>query len=276
MKPVRATGDHVSMAVLKRYASGGPPIGADLLWAVEAHLESCALCRERLGDVVTPTTASLLARVHANLGVELARSRQMPNRRWGRRIAEWAPPGLWSRVTMTVLVVGAALGLDLGHITTVPSFVLLIAPIAPLLGVAAVWSAGVDPAHELVVASPRAGLYLVLRRTLAVLIVVIPALTAAGLLVGASPARWLLPCLAFTTGTLVLGELIGVHRAAAALALLWSAAVIGPSVLNATTPFLLAQSSLPYWAGLIAAAAAALLLRRNAYTGLRSERWSVR
>ena len=122
---------------------------------------------------------------------------------------------------------------------------LLVAPVAPLLGVAAVWSAGLDPAHELVVASPRAGLYLVLRRTLAVLVVVIPALTVAGWLAGASPARWLLPCLAFTAGALALGELIGLRRAAAALALAWTAGVITPSVLTARTPVVLEPASLP-------------------------------
>jgi hypothetical protein len=268
--------EHIATAILERYAAGGQGIAADTLWAVEAHLEACGVCRVRLADAVSPLTTALLDRVHANLAVEVDRSRQMPNRRWGRRFAEWMPPGLWSRLSMTVLVLAAALVLDLAHITTVPSFVLLVAPIAPLLGVAAVWSAGVDPAHELVVASPRAGLYLVLRRTLAVLVVVIPALVVAGGLVGASPALWLLPCLAFTTGTLVLGELIGVHWAAAVLALLWSAAVIGPGVLTARPTSLLAHGSVPYWAGLVAAAALALLLRRNAYTGLRSQRWSVR
>jgi len=200
----------------------------------------------------------------------------MPNRRWVHRVAAWAPPGLWSRLTMTVLVLAAALGLDMADFRLGPSFVLLVAPIAPLLGVAAVWSASVDPAYELVVASPRAGLYLVLRRTLAVLVVVVPALAAAGWVVGASPVLWLLPCLAFTAGTLALGELIGVHWAAGVLALVWTAGVIGPSILTSRATFLLAPGSLPYWAALIATAAIPLLLRRNAYTGLRSQRWSVR
>jgi hypothetical protein len=268
--------DHVATALLERYAAGAPGIGADTLWAVEAHLESCGLCRERLGALTPPATRALLTRVQANLVRELARSPQMPNRRWVRRLAGWAPPGLWSRLTMTMLVLMAALGLDLAHVRLGPSLVLLVAPIAPLLGVAAIWSAGVDPAHELVVASPRAGLYLVMRRTLAVLVVVIPALAAAGWVVGASPVRWLLPCLAFTAGTLALGELIGVHRAAGVLALVWTAAVIGPTVLTSRPTFFLAPDSLPYWAGLIAVAAIPLLLRRNAYTGMRSQRWSVR
>ena len=40
--------EHVDSAVLERYATGGRGIAADTLWAVEAHLESCGLCRARL------------------------------------------------------------------------------------------------------------------------------------------------------------------------------------------------------------------------------------
>jgi hypothetical protein len=271
--------DHVARIMLERYATGGAGLGEDAVWAVEAHLEACAPCRERLAEAVahnSPETTSLLMLVQANVATELARNPQMPARRH-RRVARWAPPGLWPRLGMTVGVIAAALGLDLaGTSRVLPSLVLLVAPIAPLLGVAAVWSAGLDPTHELVVASPRAGLYMVLRRTLAVLALVIPALTVAGWVVGASPARWLLPCLAFTAGALALGEVIGLRSAAGALTLAWTVGVIAPSVRSTRTPLLLETASLPYWAGLIAVIAVALVLRRNAYTGLRSERWFVR
>jgi hypothetical protein len=280
----QATSGHISASELDRYATGGASIGADTLWAVEAHLEWCAPCRQRLGETVarrSPEAMSLVALVHTNLATAVARSPRMPARRlpWWlpRRVGRWAPPGLWPRLVMTLLVLAAALCLDLADGSgLLPPLVLLVAPVAPLLGVAAAWSVGVDPAHELVVASPRAGLYLVLRRSLAVLIVVIPALTVAGWLTGASPARWLLPCLAFTAGALALGELIGLRLAAAALALAWTAGVITPSVLAARTPMLLEPVGLPYWAGLIAVIAVTLMLRRNAYTGLRSNTWFVR
>jgi hypothetical protein len=176
-----------------------------------------------------------------------------------------------------MLVIAAAVGLDLVGGTHLPtSLVLLVAPVAPLLGVAAVWSSGLDPAHELVVASPRAGLAMVLRRTLAVLVVVIPALTVAGWVGGASPARWLLPCLAFTSGALALGELIGLRWAAGALSLAWTAGVIAPSVFADRTPLVLEPASLPVWAGLIVVVTIALVLRRDAYKGLRSDTWFVR
>jgi hypothetical protein len=272
--------EHVSTRRLEVYAVGAPGLHADVLWAIEAHLESCAVCRSRLAGAVArrrPDTVALVGRVWAGVHEGMARGAQMPARRRPRRVARWAPQGVWPRLAMTMLVIGAALGLDLlGSSRLLPSLVLLVAPMAPLLGVAAVWSVGVDPAHELVVASPRAGLYMVLRRTLAVLVVVIPALAVAGWLAGTSPARWLLPCLAFTAGALALGELIGLRWATGALALGWTAGVITPSVLAARTPLLLEPASLPYWAGLTVLIAVALLLRRDAYTGLRSDRWYVR
>jgi hypothetical protein len=278
-KPVAVAPDHVPRAVLARYAAGAPGFGTDALWTVEAHLESCPSCRGVLAEALerySPETASLLNLVGSRLATELPRTARMPARR-RRRVARWAPPGLWAWLVMALAVVGAALGLDVaGSSRVLPSLVLLVAPVAPLIGVASLWSTGLDPAHELVVASPRAGLYMVLRRTLAVLIVVVPALTVAGLAVGASPARWLLPCLAFTAGALVLGELIGLGWAAFSLGLAWTAGVIAPSLLAARTPLLLEPASLPYWSGFTVLIGLALLLRRDAYTGLRSAPWFVR
>ena len=66
-----------------------------------------------------------------------------------------------------------------------PSWVLLAAPVLPLLGVAASWSRALDPAHELVAATPAAGLPLLLWRTLVVLAVVVPAALVAGVVTGA-------------------------------------------------------------------------------------------
>ncbi len=97
------------------------------------------------------------------------------------------------------------------------SLVLLIAPVLPVLGVAASWGRALYPAYELTAATPRAGLPLVFRRTVAVLAVVLPCLFAAGELTGAALAQWLLPSLAFTTGTLALCELVCVTRAAITL-----------------------------------------------------------
>jgi anti-sigma factor RsiW len=267
---------HLPATLLDSYAAGESGIGADALWAVEAHLETCAACRERLGSAVarrSPETTVLLERTKAALEGELGAT--MPARRLPGWAKMWATPTLLTRLGMTVLVVLAALGLDLTDellAGTFPSVVLLLAPIAPLLGVAAIWSTGLDPAHELVVASPRAGLYLVLRRTLAVLVVVIPLLAVAGALAGTAPVAWLLPCLAFTAGALALGELVGLHRAASWLALVWTGLVVAPSLVAAELPVVLEPVSLPVWAGLTVVITIVLAVRRRAYTALRSGR----
>jgi hypothetical protein len=183
----------------------------------------------------------------------------------------WIAPTVLRYVAMTVLMVLVAVLFDLAARAggdRLPSLVLLLAPVAPLLGVASVWTRGTDAAHELVAATPRAGLYLVLRRTLAVLVVVVPALAAAGWIVGASPARWLVPCLAFTVSALALGEFVGVPRAAAGLALLWAAAVVAPSVVTARLPVVLEPASLPGWAGITVAVGVVLVIRRHAFARL--------
>lgn len=263
---------HVSTPLMRRYVGGDSAMADDALWAIETHLESCPSCRDCLRLVVAEggrDTQALLTRVHDSLSAAAVLGAQMPTRRAPRWASPWTPPGLWPRLAVTVAMVVTALVLDVAHAWALP-IVALVAPVAPMIGVAAVWSAGTDPAHELVVASPRAGLYMVLRRTLAVLVVVIPALTVAGWISGAAPALWLLPCLAFTAGALALGQVIGLHRAAGVLTLAWAAGVVVPSVLTAHSPLVLDPSSLPYWAGLAAACVAALALRRRAYTGMRS------
>jgi hypothetical protein len=272
---------HASSALLARYAGGDPDIPPAALWALDTHLESCPECRRRVGEVVRrqePATAALLERVRIGLDAEIAGGTAVPRRRRGRaagRIMRWVTPTAVPWLAMTVLVVLTAVGFDLAVRAAggqTPSLVLLLAPVSPLFGVAAAWARGRDPAHELVAATPRAGLYLVFRRTLAVLAVVIPVLAGAGLLVGASPARWLVPCLAFTVAALALGELIGLTRAAAGLALLWTATVVAPSLAMARVPGLLEPASVPGWAAVTAAVTVVLMMRRHGYARVRAGR----
>jgi hypothetical protein len=268
------SGDHVSTPVLERYAAGETGSPSDLWWAVEAHLESCVECRDRLAEAVSrhsPATAALLERVRVDLAGRLPRIATAPTRH--RRVPGWAAPAMLPRLAASVLVVLAALGLDLADSTgRFPSLVLLLAPVVPLLPVAAAWSRGLDPAYELVVASPRAGLEMVLRRTAAALLVMIPVLAVAGAMAGASPAGWLLPCLAFTAGALALGELVGLYRAATGLALGWAVVVVAPSLVSARLPVLLEPAVWPGWAAAVAVVVVVLVVRRRAYTGLSSAR----
>jgi hypothetical protein len=103
-----------------------------------------------------------------------------------------------------------------------------------------------------------------------VLLVVLPALLVAGVSTGCSLALSLLPCLAFTAATLVLGALIGVQRAAIALALTWCAAVLLPSVAARSLSPALQPGSTAVWAVTTVAFAALTPLAASPFRRLRS------
>ncbi|MFJ1610167.1 zf-HC2 domain-containing protein [Streptomyces sp. NPDC088253] len=265
--------EHASMRIIDGYARGDTDIAADEVWALEAHLEACGVCRDRLSAAVTaeaPAVAALVATVWSDLEPQLAATATMPRqRRWSAWLSRWMTPTMVPWLAMVVSVTLLALLLDLvdtgfGEV----SLVLLLAPILPVLGVAASWSRGLDPAYELTASAPRAGLYLVLRRTASVLAVVVPVLLVAGWVTGVTAAQWLLPCLAFTSTTLALGGVVGVTRAAVALAAVWAAAVVAPTLVTSRTTLALQTGSLPVWGLVLALGTAVVIARRGAYSVL--------
>ena len=76
---------HASPDLLRRYADGDPTLTADVVWAVEVHLESCADCRARLATEATRRDAA----GRPGLG------RHRPRHRTRRRCAAagGSPPG---------------------------------------------------------------------------------------------------------------------------------------------------------------------------------------
>ncbi|MEU7043427.1 zf-HC2 domain-containing protein [Streptomyces varsoviensis] len=259
------------------YARGDTGMATDEVWALETHLETCPVCRERLAVAATtraPAVTALVDAVWSDLEPRLAATATAPRRR--RRpawlsgwLAPAAVPWLATAVSVTVL----ALLLDLADIRLGGvSLVLLLAPVLPVLGVAASWSRGLDPAYELTTAAPRAGLHLVLRRTAAVLAVVVPALLVCGWVTGVMVAQGLLPCLAFTSATLALGGVIGMTRAALALVGAWAAAVVAPAVAVSHAPLALRPDGLPVWGLVLVLGAAVVAARRGAYTVLGARR----
>ena len=262
---------HLPEPALRAYASPRGGLAAGATWTVEAHLETCSDCRVALSavlDDVAPDTARLIGlvgeRLATGLDIEPATRRRRRFGRWRR----WLTPAMAPALQVTVLVIITALALDaLDTALDVgfPSLLLLIAPVAPLAAVAAAWAPGLDPAHELVASSPRAGLDLVLRRTLVVLAVVVPVLAISGMFTGLSPALWLLPCLALTVGALALGPVLGPARASLAVVGLWAIAVVSPSLVLREPPSVLDPANLPAWVAALAAAGAILAIRRRAY-----------
>lgn len=253
--------NHAPDRLIAAYVAGGDLPG-DELWGLEAHLEGCARCRARLAAVapVQPMVDVVWSRLSAGLPPQPARRR----RRWS---GTWVTPAMAPWLAMVLAVTAAAILLDqVWRVTLDVTTVQLFAPVLPVLGVAASWARGLDPAYEVVTATPRAGLYLVVRRTVAVLAVVLPGLAVAGWLTGTAPALWLLPSLACTTGTLALGGLIGITRAAYALVAVWLAIIVLPSF--AHQGHALDTRALPVWAGIFAVTTAVVALHRSAFTRL--------
>jgi hypothetical protein len=238
---------HVSAASLAAYAAGDPALGDATAWAVEAHLEGCAGCRATLADLPSPGLHDLLEDVQVRIDRGVRNGPQPTRKRaWRRRAHRWSTWALLPWAVLTVVAVFAAFLLDRAFPER-PSLVLLLAPVAPLAGLAVAWSRRSDPAWEIIAGTARAGFELLLRRTLVVLAGVIPPLALAGWYLGESPALWLLPCLTFTATTLLLGGRIGVARAAAALGGAWLVVVAAPAVLTERLPVLIRPESLPGW-----------------------------
>ncbi|WP_404197714.1 zf-HC2 domain-containing protein [Streptomyces tauricus] len=275
--------EHASGRIIEGYAHGGTDLAADEVWAVEAHLEACRVCRDRLSAVVAaqvPAVTSLVGAVWSGLEPRLAVTATMRRGRLQQawlsqlsRLSRWMTPAMVPWLAMVVAVTLLALLLDLvGVGTGEVSLVLLFAPVLPVLGVAASWARGLDPAYELTASAPRAGLQLVLRRTASVLGVVVPVLLVCGWLTGVMVAQWLLPCLAFTAATLALGGAVGVTRAAVVLAAGWAVLILAPTLATSRTALALRTDGLPVWALLLVLGTGVVIARRGAYSVLRTHR----
>ncbi len=263
--------EHPNLAALARYADGGSGLDEAAVWSVEVHLEVCPDCRARLAGSTSDSTRAFLDRVADELGREIAAgpSPVRVRRLWSAVHRRWLVVSLLPWLTMTVAVLGCAVLLQ-GLLPGLPPLVLLVAPLAPLPGVAVAWTRRTDPAWELIAGTPAAGLAMLLRRTAAVLAVVVPVLALVGARTGASLAVTLLPCLAFTAATIAVGAFVGVRRAAAGLAALWALAVVAPSLATAQLPALLRPDSAGVWALVVVSLAGLAAARADSFRRLSS------
>ncbi|MFJ1730511.1 zf-HC2 domain-containing protein [Streptomyces sp. NPDC088254] len=267
--------EHAEDELIDAYARGETGLAVDRVWALEAHLEVCPTCRDRL-SAAAPAVAALVAGVWSELAPRVAATAPMPRRRrWSARWSRWLTPTMAPWLAMAVSMTLLALLLDLADSRTGlgddprhVSLVLMLAPVLPVLGVAASWSRGIDPAYELTASAPRAGLPLLLRRTAAVLTLVVPALFACGWATGVTVAQWLLPCLAFTAMALALGGVMGVTRAVVVLAAAWVAVIVAPTLATHRMTFALQTGGLPVWGLILTLGVGVVIARKGAYSVL--------
>ena len=224
---------HAAPADLRAYAAG--TAGVAVAASVEAHVVRCAGCaavlapavaRDRLegiwavvNDRIDAPRRSLLERVLAAAGVRETDARLLaatPNLRRG-----WF--GALALVTALAALLTLAGGAR-GDATTP----LLLAPLLPVIGVAAAFGPRSDPAYELTVAAPYSTLRLLLLRAATVLAtcVALTGATALALPDAAATAAWLLPALGLTIATLALATWWDMSVAATAVGGAWAVLVL--------------------------------------------------
>jgi hypothetical protein len=237
---------HVDDETLAGYAAGATsPV---LSTSVETHLLACPSCRERLAaetprtelDAAWEQLADLVDRPSPGpLG------RFAPLRRFGivERLARStvATPTMvlaaLAAVALVVVVplVAAAVTGDAGVVA-----LLVAAPLAPVAAVALAYRDEADPAGEIGLATPSAGLRLVALRSVLVSAAALVAASVALLLLrlwvdlpAAMVLSWCLPGLAFATLVLLAGTTrLDPVRVAGALALGWTTAVVAGSTVG--------------------------------------------
>lgn len=195
---------------------------------------ACATCRAELAPMADAE------RIDRNLSAIVAIVDQ-PTRRWPERLLVRCGvsdrharliavvPGArdpWLTSVAVVLMLAAALGALDG--STRDTFLFLVsAPLLAVAAVAAVFATGDDPAREVVVATPAAGLELLLVRWASVVVPTF-ALTAVFAAVvpdiGWAAMAWLLPSVCMAVVTMTASSWLPVRAVAAAVSAVWIAA----------------------------------------------------
>ena len=260
-------GWHADRALLSSYLAGD--LDAVTSASVEQHVDRCETCRTAVGALLEP---QLLESSWAGIRDAVERP-PLPYplrlaRRWGLR--ESTAVLLASAASLRgAWLVGAFLSLSFATLaayasggTALAPF-LLAAPLAPVLGVAAAYGPRQDRLEALIATAPYGRTRLILLRTLAVLVSVLPVTVLLGLAVPGPPwlaAAWLGPALALVPVLLALAGFVGPRLAAIVVSLGWSVVVLASTRRFAPTwPVEAAQQGA--YLGLAVAACAVIAIR---------------
>lgn len=239
---------HLDTDLVDSYANGttGPVLTA----SVEAHLMGCAGCRELTRPAADPARrervwAEVLEKVEAPRRRVLERLLASAGVDDSTALLVAATPALYGA---WVSAVAAVLSLALFTAYAVPHGIVLflaLAPVLPVLGVALAYGDVGDPTTEVAEASPysRARL-LFLRSAVVVTAATVPALLVGVLVPGPSwlAVAWLVPALALSALTFVLGAFAPTELVAGAVALAWMALVL-PGLRTGGNPTLASDAS---------------------------------
>lgn len=224
---------HADDGLLAAYV-GGALDGVEAL-SVEQHLVHCAACRGAIRAHVDPRP---LALTWDAVRDEIDRPPLPLVLRLAQRLGLSEPTALLlaaSAALRTSWLVSGLLALGFATLAALvagPGGIapfLLVAPLVPVLGVAATYGGRSDPLEGLIATSPYGRTRLVLVRTLAVLVTVLPFAFLLGLTLPGPEwiaTAWLGPALALVPITLAVSSVVGPRTGASAVAIAWSGVVL--------------------------------------------------
>ena len=258
---------HCEDDVLRTYVAGA--LDAITGASVEQHLTRCGACRARITPYVD---RHALERAWAGVRDHIETPPRPAPVRLARRLGVPEPVSVllaataslrtaWLVSSLVALAFAVAAVAWAGGSALAPF--LLVAPMVPVIGVAAAYGPSQDPLESLVVTAPFGRTRLILLRTIAVLVSVLPAAVVLGLLLPGPPwlaVAWLGPALAMVPVMMALASFAGPRSAAAALALVWVGLVVG-TLRGFPSTWLLEAERQSVYAAVAALAVGVLLVR---------------
>jgi len=226
-------GWHADRALLSSYLAGA--LDAVTGASVEQHVNRCEGCRRSVSYLLAPqlverTWAGIRDAVERPLlpvPIRLARRLGLPEHLAVLLAAAASLRSAWL-VGAFVSLSFATLAAYLSGGTALAPF-LLVAPLAPVLGVAVAYGPRQDPLEALVATATYGRTRLILLRTFAVLVSVLPVTALLGLALPGPlwlAAAWLGPALALVPVLLALAGFVGPRAAATVVLIGWSSVVV--------------------------------------------------
>jgi Putative zinc-finger len=230
---IETQGWHADPALLSSYLAG--VLDAVTGASVEQHVNRCESCRRSVGRLLQP---QLVEHTWAGIRDAVERPPLPVPIRLARRLGLPEPTAVLLAAAASLRsawLVGAFLALSFATLAAYLSGgaalapFLLVAPLAPVLGVAAAYGPRQDSLEALVATAPYGRTRLILLRTLAVLVSVLPVTAVLGLALPGPlwlAAAWLGPALALVPVLLALAGFVGPRAAAAVVLIGWSSVVV--------------------------------------------------
>ncbi|HWJ66453.1 MAG TPA: zf-HC2 domain-containing protein [Nocardioides sp.] len=224
---------HADPALLQAYVAG--ELDAVLSASLERHVERCPECR---GAVRPLADGPLLDEAWAGVR-ERVESRPLPAAiRLAQRLGLREPSAVLLSAAASLRLAWLSSCLVALGFATVATLMsedrlwpfLLVAPLIPVLGVAAAYGDADDPFEALAVTAPYGRTRLVLLRTVGVLVTTLPVAGLFGLFLPGPAwiaAAWFGPALAMVPVLMALASFIGPRMAGPLVTILWCGVVLG-------------------------------------------------